>query len=180
MDKKFLLPAGLIAVAIVAGLVIMFALDTGEPSAAIAPVEVTKEEVVYADLPTGSLAPVPVQAVAAGPVGLSSVQEALAAKTAGNEAARDAVLAMIDEATVTYDVQGLQVLGPLLQHPDPQIREATIEGIVQLSETAGAKTLRDAARQAKNPQEATRMIEAAEFLELPEYVPSSARRSEAN
>jgi hypothetical protein len=105
------------------------------------------------------------------------VDQALTADTVNSEPARLAVLEMIDGATTTYSVEGLAVLGPMLRHPDSQIREAAIEGMVQLGETSGSKTLREAARRTSDPRQAARMLEAADFLELPEFVgpPVSAR-----
>lgn len=180
MNPKLLWPAALVLLALVAAIVILTALDTGERAAPAAS-EVTEvepaPEPVYADLPPGGVSITPRAApgspsAAGGTVAITSVDQALIADTTKNEAARDTVLEMIDEATVTYDVEGLVTLGPLLRHADPEIREAAVEGIVQLSEPSGAKTLREAARRTSDPRERDRMIEAAEFLELPPYQPS--------
>lgn len=84
---------------------------------------------------------------------------------------RQATIDAIDEAVVTYSPEGLKVLGPLLADPDPAIRAATVEGIIQLGARQGADVLRRAARTTRNPSEQVRMLQAAEFLELPEYQP---------
>jgi len=184
MKSKFLLPGLLIGAAALVAVVLLFALDTGTPPAVVTTTEAieateAEEEVNYADL-SGSVAttsapaeaPVPVgSSVSAPPGGSANVDWALAANTAGNETAKDQVLEIIENAMVTYSPEGLTVLGPLLKHSDPEIREASIEGIIQLGEKSGVKTLREAARQTKNPVEARRMLQAAEFLELPEYEP---------
>lgn len=84
---------------------------------------------------------------------------------------RQPTIDAIDDAVVTYSPEGLKVLGPLLADPDPAIRAATVEGIIQLGERRGAEVLRRAAQTTRNPKEQARMIQAAEFLELPEYRP---------
>jgi len=179
MNSKLLVPVGLVLAAVVAAIVIFAVLDTSEPVVRQAVAEDVSADiagdiaVTYADLPTtgaGAGPDLPGTASA-----IPALPEALAADTVNHEAAREAVLELIDEATVTYDVQGLAVLAPLLQHADREIREATIEGIVQLGETAGAKTLREAARRAKDPREAALMIEGAQFLEVPVYTPAEER-----
>jgi hypothetical protein len=179
MNPKFLLPIGLVLLALVAALVILSFLDTGvrpstssaKPAAAPPRKAPASEEV---SVPLTSITP----ARSDAPAGtVTTVDQALTADTVNSEPARLAVLEMIDGATTTYSVEGLAVLGPMLRHPDSQIREAAIEGMVQLGETSGSKTLREAARRTSDPRQAARMLEAADFLELPEFVgpPVSAR-----
>jgi hypothetical protein len=99
---------------------------------------------------------------------------ALAADTINNEEATSQVLTLIEDAYASYDKGALRTLTPLLNHGDPAIREAAIEGFVQLGEPSGAKILRDAARRARRPKESAQMIQAAEFLEIPAQ-PSDAQ-----
>jgi hypothetical protein len=173
MTTKLLLPAVLILAAIALAILVFVSLDTSrEDSAAVvvtdSPEVTAVVPVKYADL-SGSVAFDSVSEIPSDPAEV--VRTSLAADTANQPPLKDMVLEVIEDATVTYDVQGLTVLAPLLHHRDPEIREAALEGIIQLGETAGAKTLREAARRAKDPQEVRRLIEAAEFLELPEYQP---------
>lgn len=185
MSNKLILPLSLIAAAIVLCLVIFMVVDT-------TPVEAPAEE-VSADLeidppsPPRDLPDFPSDPSTGGNLGLGAefslrdqdglpspeaLAAAMAADTAMDSQAKEAVFSVIEDASTTYDVQGLTVLGPLLKHSDPDVREATIEGIVQLGDTAGAKTLREAAASANDPKLKDRMLRAAQFLELPEYVPS--------
>lgn len=186
MNPKFLLPVGLVLLALVAALVILAFLDTGvSPStsaakpAAAPPATAPKDPTIAlasepASAPPTSITPARSDAPADT---ITTVDQALTADTANSEPARLAVLEMIDDATTTYSVEGITVLGPMLRHPDYEIREAAIEGMVQLGETSGSKTLREAARRTSDPRQAARMLEAADFLELPEFVgpPVSAR-----
>lgn len=184
MNTKILLPLILVAAALLLAVLIFVGLDTsaGDRPRAI---ETAPEASAAADTAAGSAADVAYADLGPRPVSIidaaestreelpPSLQQALLADTTRDEAAREVVLDAIDEATVTYDIQGLVTLGPLLSHPDPAIREAAIEGIVQLGETAGSGTLRDAARKTKDRAEAAAMIEAAQFLELPVLQPAS-------
>jgi hypothetical protein len=192
MPKQFLLPLALVAAAIVLCLGIFMAIGT---SPADAPSEEVSAEIEVSEPePLRDLPPAPANfssgvsaggssyggaITSRGADGLLATKEAVAAAMAADttmdSAAREAVLSVIEDASTTYDVSGLTVLGPLLGHSDPEVREATVEGIVQLGDVAGAKTLRDAARSPTDPKLKDRMIKAAQFLELPEYVPSEAK-----
>lgn len=179
MNPKILIPTALIAAALVIGFLILGFLDTGKPGA-VAPTgedgDIASEsvDVEYADI-SGSL-PAGDGGVAVQQAMIGAVDSVSIAGGGGElEAAREQIFETIHDASVTYDVEGLKVLGPLLSHADPEVRAATIEGIIQLGETAGAKTLREAARKAKDPKDAAEMIRAAKFLELPEYQPPDKR-----
>lgn len=177
MKTPLLVPALLVLAAVAVGLLILAALDTGTPpmKAAVGdgPAPAFAGESLSPDL-GNEVTMVSVSGNASSAGGQTgNTAAAFEAATAGDNTPREQILEVIEDATTTYDVEGLTVLGPLLKNPDPEIREATIEGIIQLGETAGAKILREAARQAKDPREARRMIEAAAFLELPEYGSSS-------
>lgn len=187
MSKNLILPLSLIAAAIVLCLVIFMVVDT-------TPVEAPAEEIsadLEIDPPPRDLPDFPSDPSTGGNLGLGAefssrdqdglpsseaLAAAMAADTAMDSQAKEAVFTVIEDASTTYDVQGLTVLGPLLKHSDPDVREATIEGIVQLGDTAGAKTLREAAASASDPKLKDRMLRAAQFLELPEYVPSRDKK----
>jgi len=83
------------------------------------------------------------------------------------------VLDAIDDAAYTFSPQALPFLAERLNDPDPDIREAAIDGIMQLSEPAGIEVLRKAARTAKTPQEKRRLLEAADWLALPDWRPKN-------
>jgi hypothetical protein len=180
MNHKLVIPVGLVVLALAIALLIIMGLGPSENLEKPEPEQPVVAEKTPASLPSDFA----VDSSAGGNFGLGDellgrdssglptdgvVKAALAADTSGNEAAREQVLNVIDDAMVTYDVSGLAVLGPMLDHPDPDIRLATIEGIVQLGEASGAKTLRDAARRATDAKERAQMLEAAKFLDLPVY-----------
>lgn len=89
------------------------------------------------------------------------------ADTGGDLEAQEPFFEAIMEASATYSPEGLEVLEPLLGHPDPEIRESAIEGIVQLGEPEGIAVLRRAAESTTFPENRGALLEAAEFLELP-------------
>jgi hypothetical protein len=180
MNTKILIPAALVAVALLVAFLILGFLDTGKPGPAASEGEeggIVSEsvEVEYADISGGITAAGADVAVQQAVLGAPDAASIAGGAAGAVDVAREQILETIHEASVTYDVEGLKVLGPLLGHADPEVRAATIEGIIQLGETAGAKTLREAARRAKDSREAGEMIRAAKFLELPEYQPGQRR-----
>jgi len=98
-------------------------------------------------------------------VAASVVEAAVALHPATGEKA--AVYAQIHEAMVTYSPEGVKALEPILANAEPEIREAAINAIIQIGEKSGADALRRAARKTKVLREKMRMLEAAEFIELP-------------
>jgi HEAT repeat protein len=106
------------------------------------------------------------EAMAAGPSVAASFVESAAGlqPAAGGKAA---VYAQIHEAMVTYSPEGVKALEPMLADAEPEIREAAINAIIQIGEKSGADALRRAARKTKLPRERMRMLEAADFIELP-------------
>lgn len=129
---------------------------------------------------SGSAAPKPIvghpaaaKIVGTAPLSASEVEKAPLAgfepvQTAiDTPEARDDTFIRINEAMATYSEEGLPVLKPYLAHSDPEIRDVAVEAIVQLAVPTGAEVLRNAARKAPTPEERIRMLQAAEFLELP-------------
>lgn len=80
---------------------------------------------------------------------------------------KDGILAAIETASVSYDPISLPKIQPYLTHPDPEVRAEALNGIVNLGDAAGAALLREAAERVPSKQEAVRLIEMAEYLELP-------------
>lgn len=89
------------------------------------------------------------------------------AKLAAQEKAQEKAFDNIENAVITYSPEAVNSIVPMLSSADPEIRDAAIEGLVQLGEKRGADALRRAARTAKTPQEKARMLKAADFIELP-------------
>jgi hypothetical protein len=80
---------------------------------------------------------------------------------------RQVIREAIHEASISYDPADLPRIQPYLSHPDPEIREAALNGILVLGHAAGAPLLRDAAKRATSPKEAALLLEKADYLELP-------------
>ncbi len=80
---------------------------------------------------------------------------------------RQIILEAIHTASISYDPVDLPRIQPYLSHPDPEIREAALNGIVTLGHASGAPLLRDAANRAMSPKEAALLRERADYLELP-------------
>ena len=80
---------------------------------------------------------------------------------------KDGILTAIETASETYHPVSLPKIQPYLTHPDPEVREEALNGIVNLGEAAGAALLSAAAQRSPSKQEAVRLIEMAEYLELP-------------
>ncbi len=80
---------------------------------------------------------------------------------------KEQTLLLIENAMTTYSEEGLPVLEPYLSHADPEIRAAAAEAIIQLAVPAGAGVLRKAAKNSRNPEEQIKLLQGADFLELP-------------
>ncbi|WP_367871678.1 HEAT repeat domain-containing protein [Luteolibacter sp. Populi] len=100
-------------------------------------------------------------------------------KTAAASAAAQAALAdpehfenartLIDAAVVTYSPEGVKAIRPFLLDPDPEVRTAARDGMVQLGEGDAIPLLRDAATKLKDPAEIASLQEAADLLALPAW-----------
>ena len=77
------------------------------------------------------------------------------------------ILEAIHEASISYDAKELSKIQPHLIHPDAEVRAAALEGVLVLGDAAGAPLLRQAASTLKDPREAVKYLDAAEYLELP-------------
>lgn len=73
----------------------------------------------------------------------------------------------IEQASVTYDAKALSDIEPYLLHPDPEVRQAAMNGMIVLGDAAAGPLLRKAAENAPTPKEAVALTEAADFIELP-------------
>ncbi|QJE98779.1 hypothetical protein [Luteolibacter luteus] len=97
-------------------------------------------------------------------------EEQAAAKDAPaplDDARRAALLAEIEQFSVSYDAKELPKIEPYLLHPDAEVRKAAMNGMIVLGDSAAAPLLRKAAEKAPTPQEAVALTEAADYMELP-------------
>lgn len=85
-------------------------------------------------------------------------------------------VAVIQEAVVTYSPAGVAAIRPFLKDPDPAIRQAARDGLVQLGEADAVPILREAALQAQDPGEVASLREAADLLALPAWSESAEVR----
>ena len=79
----------------------------------------------------------------------------------------DVIFNVIQEASTSYNAKELPKIQPYLTHPDAEIREAAINGIINLGDAAGSPLLRAAAKNTTDSKEAVKMLQAADYLELP-------------
>jgi len=120
-------------------------------------------------------------APAAGPAPLSRTERTKATPSDSNPAGvvKSAPLASpeqrataqrsIEEAVTTYEPAAVKTIAPFLQDPDPEIRAAARDGLIQLGEQDAIPVLRLAATRMGNEAEATACREAANYLELPSW-----------
>lgn len=73
----------------------------------------------------------------------------------------------IHDAAVSYDARELAKIQPYLLHPDPEVRAAALQGMIDLGDAGAGPLLRAAAQLAPSPAEAKALREAADFVELP-------------
>lgn len=168
MDKKFILPIALIMGAAVLAFFVL--LGPGpEPAATVVSEDLSLEEdPSYSSLDgdagfgggTGSVA-------SAGSQGSAGLPSATGVSVATPSAPPEVILERIDDAIVSYSPEGVGRIAPYLSSRDADVREAAIEGLMQLGEPSGAELLRKAARSASNPRERRQLLEAAAFIDLP-------------
>ena len=88
-------------------------------------------------------------------------------QTPPTDEARATILKEIEQASVTYDAKALPDIEPYLLHPDPEVRQAALNGMLILGDAAAGPLLRKAAGKAPTPKEAVALSEAADYVELP-------------
>lgn len=81
--------------------------------------------------------------------------------------AKPEVLEFIHEAAISYSAEELPKIQPFLQHPDPEVRAAALQGMITLGDAAAAPLLRNAAQFAISAEEAAALRQAADYVELP-------------
>ncbi|HAL70857.1 MAG TPA: hypothetical protein DCP71_03700 [Verrucomicrobiales bacterium] len=81
--------------------------------------------------------------------------------------AKPQILETIQDAAVSYDAKELPKIQPFLLHPDPEVRAAALQGMIDLGDAAAAPLLRAASQLALSPEEALALKQAADYVELP-------------
>ena len=71
------------------------------------------------------------------------------------------------EYATSYDATSLHLIEPSLYSEDPKIRAAALNAVVVLGANEGGAVLRKAADKTKDPKEAVKLLENADWLELP-------------
>jgi len=89
---------------------------------------------------------------------------------------RSSAEALIQQAVLTYSPDGVKAIRPFLQDPDPAIRRAARDGLVQLGEADAVPYLREAALRVEDPEEIASLREAADLLALPAWSDSAEAR----
>jgi hypothetical protein len=118
-------------------------------------------------LSNGSAAPAAAEPAADGGLSASGL----------NPDSREAILAEIEEASVTYDAAALPRIERFLLHPDPKVRESARNGMIVLGDAAAGPLLREASRRTTDSQEVIALLQAADYVELPSAPPKRHRRS---
>ncbi|OYU46344.1 MAG: hypothetical protein CFE44_02600 [Burkholderiales bacterium PBB4] len=101
------------------------------------------------------------------------------------EKLRTEAIEKMQEASTSYDPAELPVIRPYLVHPDPKLRAAAVDAILVLGDASAGPMLREAARTLSSAEEAKKMEQAADYIELPpanlkEITEMMKKRREAN
>lgn len=86
----------------------------------------------------------------------------------------------IHDAATTYDAAYLPVIQPYLRDADPEIRQEAVDAMIILGSADAAPLLRDAAKTLTTAEEMKIMLDAAEYLELPEVDLNDLRQLKSN
>jgi|JI6StandDraft_1071083.scaffolds.fasta_scaffold00642_15 hypothetical protein len=117
--------------------------------------------------PTAKPTAQPTQTHASTEGGQSAMDPAKAAAPWPDSKDHQGVIAAIQAAAITYEVVKLPEIQPYLAHPDPVVRAAAMNGIVELGYPSGAQVLREAAARAATSEEAALLNAKADYLLLP-------------
>ena len=82
-------------------------------------------------------------------------------------AEREAAIEKMDEASTSYDPAELPIIQPYLESSDPELREAAIDAMINLGDASAGPMLREAAQKLDSDIEAKKMMDAADYVELP-------------
>jgi hypothetical protein len=123
--------------------------------------------------------------VEAGPVGATNVQVSLVNPNASNTAAITEQLRAAEVAKALDQVRELQAEGwasptttslllSKVTHPQPEVRKAAVEALVQLHATDAIPGLEQALGVIENPRDKVALMDAIEYLRLPTESPPAA------
>lgn len=113
----------------------------------------------------------PVQALRVSPIQPKSKEAkthsspSLAAQLTPEE--EDVKISKLMEYATSYDATSLPLIEPSLYSEDLKIRAAALNAVVVLGANEGGAVLRKAADKTKDPKEAVKLLENADWLELP-------------
>lgn len=82
-------------------------------------------------------------------------------------AEREAAIEKMNEASTSYDAAELPIIRPYLESSDPELREAAIDAMINLGDASAGPMLREAAQKLDSDIEAKKMMDAADYVELP-------------
>lgn len=110
----------------------------------------------------------PSNADSTSPVGKQEVSRKPPTSDTGNpDDTKEVILEKIHNTSVTYDPKELPKIVPYLNHDDPEVRRAAIDGMIVLGDSSAGNYLRAASKTARTPHEAVALEEAANYIELP-------------
>ena len=89
------------------------------------------------------------------------------ADSATQVAEREAAIEKMDEASTSYDPAELPIIRPYLESADPLLREAAVNAMIVLGDASAGPMLREAAQKLPSSEESKKMMEAADYVELP-------------
>jgi hypothetical protein len=98
-------------------------------------------------------------------------------RAAADPARAEQATAVIHEAMATYAASGVHSIRVYLLDPDPSVRQAARDGLVQLGEADAIPHLRAAAAKLEDPAEIASFHEAADLLALPPWSESAEARA---
>jgi hypothetical protein len=107
---------------------------------------------------------------------VSQIRDQAASETSGPyPAEKQVIMDKIQEAMSTYSAEGVPILKTYLTSPDIEIREYAIEAMKQIDAPEAAAALREAFKKTTDPRDRQAMLEAADFVDLPAYNPTTNR-----
>jgi hypothetical protein len=93
---------------------------------------------------------------------------------------KEVILEQIHTSSVTYDAKEIPKIAPFLNHEDPEVRRAAMDGMIILGDSSAGTWLRAASKTARTPQEAVAFEEAANYMELPPSKHFKLRKKESS
>ena len=159
-EKKTLLGGGLLLVAAILIALKLSSNDDASPDSPIQPVVTAANRSRPASAPP--LVPAPEIRPANSPTPKADSPGEVLEKSS-----RDAAIGKMQEASTSYDPAELPVIRPYLNSQDPELRAAAVDAMIVLGDASAGPMLREAAKTMDSPEEAKKMQQAADYVELP-------------